>query len=188
MSDVANGPSASMLQAMLHLWQLRPPGPDNLLQHQAFVRLCAACSDVYPNATQHEMTFALSTALRSLGLPCNLLGEVAHLTLPVEHAAKTLHAALCATHAQRVHIAPLDLAEDLPPLEFGSAKVCRLKPDDLRALVDERRLRRTYQRQEFDADRLSEFHWLVVEETVALDSKPESRAVPVLFMDLLVLI
>ncbi|WP_327195114.1 hypothetical protein [Sphingomonas sp. LH128] len=36
----------------------------------------------------------------------------------------------------------------------------------------------------FDADRFSEFHWLVVEEDVVLDKEPEARAVPVLFMDM----
>jgi hypothetical protein len=62
--------------------------------------------------------------------------------------------------------------------------VCWFTPDELRALVDERRLKRAHQRQDFDADRLSEFHWLVVEETVPLDQEPEARAVPFLFMNL----
>jgi hypothetical protein len=115
---------------------------------------------------------------------CELRNDTAHLALPVEQAAKELDAALRATHARRFYIAPLDLAEDLPPLAFGSARVSRLKPDALRALFDERRLKRIYQRKEFDADRFSEFHWLVVEEAVALDSESEARAVPMLFMDL----
>jgi hypothetical protein len=41
-----------------------------------------------------------------------------------------------------------------------------------------------HQRQDFDADRFAEFHWLVVEEAVTLDREPEARAVPVLFMNL----
>jgi hypothetical protein len=56
--------------------------------------------------------------------------------------------------------------------------------DELRELVDERRLKRAHQRQDFDADRFAEFHWLVVEEAVTLDREPEARAVPVLFMNL----
>jgi hypothetical protein len=119
-----------------------------------------------------------------LGLPCHLQKGAAHLALPVEEAAKGLDAALRATQVRRIHLAPLDLAADLPPLAFGAAKVCRLTADELRALVDERRLKRLYPRLDFDADRFSRFHWLVVEETVPLEQEPEARAVPVLFMDL----
>jgi hypothetical protein len=104
--------------------------------------------------------------------------------LPVTEAATGLDAALRATQAHRLHLAPLDLAQDLPPLEFGSGKVCRFTADELRELVDERRLKRAHQRQDFDADRFAEFHWLVVEEAVTLDREPEARAVPVLFMNL----
>ncbi|WP_246774100.1 hypothetical protein [Bradyrhizobium diazoefficiens] len=104
--------------------------------------------------------------------------------MPVEEAAKGLDAALRATHAKRIHLAPLDLAADLPPLAFGPAKVCRLSADELRGMIDAPRLRRLYPRQEFDAERFSEFHWLIVEEVVVLEQEPEERAVPVLLMDL----
>lgn len=178
------GPSEAMLQAMAELWRLRPPGPDNILAAPAFVRLREACRDVYPNAGKNGPGYALSTALRALGLPCELRGEAVHHASTVDEAAKGLDVALRATQARRVHLAPLDLAEDIPPLEFGHARVCRFKPDELRALIDETRLKRMFQQLSFDSDRFSEFHWLVVEETVALDTQPEARAVPVLFMDL----
>jgi len=184
MRAAATGPSAAMLTALTDLWRLRPPGPDNILAHPAFERLREVCRDGYPNAGKKGPAFALSTALRALGLPCHLQKDMAHLALPVEEAAKGLDAALHATQARRIHLAPLDLAADLPPLVFGSAGVRRLTADELRALVDERRLKRHYQRQDFDAERFSEFHWLIVEETVPLEQEPEARAVPVLFMDL----
>lgn len=180
----ALGPSETMLQAMAELWRLRPPGPDNLLAVPAFVRLREACRDGYANARKGGPAVALSTALRSLGLPCELRPEVAHLASPVEDAAKGLDAAFRAAHARRLHLAPLDLAEDIPPLSFGPARVSRFNPDELRALVDTTRLKRMLQGMDFDADRFSEFHWLVVEEDVVLDKEPEARAVPVLFMDL----
>ena len=184
MSEAATGPSTTMLTALTDLWRLRPPGPDNILAHSAFERLREVCRDGYPNAGKKGPAFALSTALRALGLPCHLQKDMAHLALPVEEAAKGLDAALRATQAKRIHLAPLDLAADLPPLTFGSAELRRLTADELRALVDARRLKRHYQRQDFDAERFSEFHWLIVEETVPLDQEPEARAVPVLFMDL----
>jgi hypothetical protein len=115
-----------MLAAMTDLWRLRSPGPDNILSHPAFVRLRETCRDGYTNAGKKGPNFALSTALRALGLPCHLQKEKAHLALPVEEAAKGLDAALLVTHARRIHLAPLDLAADLPPLAFGPARVCRL--------------------------------------------------------------
>ncbi|WP_426411614.1 hypothetical protein [Bradyrhizobium ganzhouense] len=178
------GPSTAMLAAMTELWRLCPPGPDNILAHPAFVRLRETCRDGYTNAGKNGPNFALSTALRSLGLPCHLQKETSHLALSVEEAAKGLDAALLATHARRIHLAPLDLAADLPPLAFGPVRVCRLSADELRGLIDVHRLKRLYPRQDFDAERFSEFHWLIVEEAVALGQEPEKRAVPVLFMDL----
>ncbi|WP_157221040.1 hypothetical protein [Flavisphingomonas formosensis] len=180
----ATGPSDAMISAISDLWRLRPPGPDNILAYPAFERLREACRDGYPNAGKKGPAFALSTALRALGLPCGLQKETLHLSLPVEEAAKDLDAALRATHAKRIHLVPLDLAADLPSIAFGSARLGRPTADELRTLVDEARLKRLYPRQDFDAARFSEFHWLVVEETVALEHEPEARAVPVLFMDL----
>jgi hypothetical protein len=184
MSEAANGPSTAMISAMSDLWGLRPPGPDNILAHPAFERLREACRDGYPNAGKKGPAFALSAALRALGLPCGLRKETVHLSLSVEEAAKGLDAAMRATSAKRIHLVPLDLAADLPSIAFGPAKVGRLTADELRTLVDETRLKRLYPRQDFDAERFSEFHWLVVEETIALDQEPEARAVPVLYMDL----
>lgn len=184
MSEAATGPSSAMISAMSDLWRLRPPGPDNILAHPGFERLREACRDDYPNAGKKGPGFALSAALRALGLPCGLRKETAHLSLPVEEAAKGLDAAMRATSAKRIHLVPLDLADGLPSIAFGSAKLGRLTADELRILVDAARLKRLYPRQDFDAERFSEFHWLVVEETVALDQEPEERAVPALFMDL----
>ncbi|GAA0598109.1 hypothetical protein [Caenispirillum bisanense] len=184
MSEAATGPSGAMISAMSELWRLHPPGPENILVHPAFERLCQACREGYPTAGKMRPGFALSAALRALGLPCSLRKETAHLGLPFEEAAKGLDAAMRATSAKRLHLVPLDLAAGLPSIAFGPPKVGRLTAEELRILVDETRLKRLYPRQDFDAERFSEFHWLVVEETVALDQEPEARAVPVLFMDL----
>jgi hypothetical protein len=178
------GPSEAMLQAMTELWRLRPPGPDNILTTPAFVRLREVCCDGYPNAGKSGPSFALLTALRALGLPCELRRDVAHLASSADEAAKGLDAALRTTTAHRVHLAPLDLAENIPRLEFGPARVCRLKPDELRVLVNETRLKRMFQKPNFDADRFSEFHWLIVNETVILDTEAEARTFPMLFMDM----
>ncbi|WP_320188720.1 hypothetical protein RMS29_025375 (plasmid) [Agrobacterium rosae] len=183
MSEALLGPSAEMLDAIAALWQLRPPGPDNILKHPAFVRLRDACRDGYPGAGNTGPTFALSTALRSLGLPCHLKAAAAKLALPVQEAAAGLDAALRANGSTRVHLAPLDLAADLPPLAFGAARVCRLTANELRSIVDEPRLKRLYPQYLYDADRFAQFQWLVVEEVIAFNHEPEARAVPMFSID-----
>jgi hypothetical protein len=172
-----------MIAAISDLWRLVPPGPDNILALPAFKRLRMACRDAYPNASANGPGYALLTALRALGIPCHLLKENAHLAFPVEQAAKGLNAAMQATIAKRIHLVPLDLAGGLPSIVFGSAKVGRFTADELRTFVDDPRLKRFYPSQEFDADRFSEFQWLVVEETYPLEGTPEQRATPILFMD-----
>src|SRR3546814_1587387 len=102
----ATGPCTAMLTAMTDRGRLLPPGPDNLLAHPAFVRLRETCRDRYPNVGKKGPNFALSTALRALGLPCHLQKDTAHLALPVEEAAKRLDAALLANRARRLHLAP----------------------------------------------------------------------------------
>src|SRR3954467_12233948 len=92
------GPSEEMMKAVTELWQLLPPGPDNILAEPAFIRLRDACRDGYPNAGTSGPAFALATALRALGLPCGLHRETEHLAYSVEEAIRSLDAALRATH------------------------------------------------------------------------------------------
>ncbi|CUX06673.1 hypothetical protein G6L26_027765 (plasmid) [Agrobacterium radiobacter] len=183
MSEEMIGPSAEMLDAMGELWRLRPPAPDNILKHPAFVRLRDVCRNDYSGGGKAGPNFALSTALRSLGLPCHHPSATPELAVPVEAAAADLDAAFRATQSTRTYLAPLDLAADLPRLAFGSASVCRLKPSELRTLFDEPRLKRLYPRYQFDADRFAQFHWLVVQETSTFEHEPEGRAVPMFVLD-----
>jgi hypothetical protein len=68
----AGGPSEAMIAALTDLWRLPTPGPGNLLADPAFLRLCEACRAGYPSSGPAGPNFALSAALRSLGLPCLL--------------------------------------------------------------------------------------------------------------------
>lgn len=181
MSDEAARPTKALYEAVANLWQLSPPGPDNLLAAPAFVCLREVCRDGYSNVGKTGPVFALSNALRSLGLPCTLPVGAATVALPVAEAARRLDAGLRATHARRLHLAPLDMAEELPSLAFGPARIARFSADELLALVDAPRLRRVFPNMRFDAERFSEFHWLVVEEELLLERDPEARAVPALF-------
>lgn len=50
--------------------------------------------------------------------------------------------------------------------------------------MDAARLARVFPAASFEAERLPEFQWLLVEEDVPLERPPEARAVPVLFTDM----
>src|SRR5258706_16187187 len=96
-------------QAIAALWQLKPPGPDNLFSAPAFVQLRETCQRLYPRAgSKDALSFALGDALRALGMPCNLTSDNAKLVLPVDIAAKRLDAGFRCTHSKRVYLCPLD--------------------------------------------------------------------------------
>jgi hypothetical protein len=175
--------TSELRAAVEELWRIRPPGPDNLFTAPAFVRLAASIREGYhPDMDQRVFPAALGNALRSLGLPCWLPANRQRLSLPAATAAMMLHAALRARHSRRSHLIPLDHADDLPTLKFGPARLRRFRPEELRELVEAERLKRVFPEAEFDAERFSEFQWLVIEETVDHHAKPpEERAVPFLF-------
>ncbi|MBI0537491.1 hypothetical protein D9599_18180 [Roseomonas sp. KE2513] len=175
-------PPDAVKSAVAELWGLPPPGPDNLFSSPEFVRLKEALQSLYPEVG--KPVFALGTALRSLGLPCGLPRNQQHLSLPPDEAARRLDLGLRVRHARRWHLAPLDLADDLPSLRFGPAELRRFSADELRTLVDAPGLARALPGALFEAERFAEFQWLVVEEDVSLDRPPEARAVPVLFTDM----
>lgn len=168
----------ALLDAVSALWRIPAPGPDNLLQHFAFVALADLCRDRYGGGAM--LSFALYNALHALGLPCHLRGHT-EWSLDIEEAASRLDAALSRTTAIRRHFCPLDLADDLPTLNFGTCRVGRFDAAELAALFDADRLRRLYPTIPLDLPRLAQFHWLIVDETVALDPRPEARASPIFF-------
>lgn len=165
---------------MIALWRLPAPGPDNLFIAPAFVRLQEVCQADYANVGRP--TFALGNALRTLGLPRGLPRGEARLALPVEDATSRLDQAFRRRQGRRLHLCPLDLADQLPPLAFGLAKLRLFAADELLELVDAAGLKRVFPGMTFDAKRFSQFHWLLVEENVVLDGVPEARAAPFLFM------
>jgi len=177
-------PPPDLIQAVAGLWRLDPPGPDNVFSAPAFIRLREVCQRLYPKAgSKDALAAALSGALRRLGWPCRLAPHNAHLALPAELAAASLDEAFRRTQSRRVHICPLDCADDLPNLSFGPNRVRRMSAGELKALVASPRLERINPTWTFDAERFSEFSWLVVNEVVPLDGEPGARALPALFLD-----
>jgi hypothetical protein len=168
----------ALLDAMSALWRIPAPGPDNLLQHPAFVALADLCCDRHGGAA--KLSFSLYNALHALGLPCHLRGHLER-ALDVEEAATRLDVALSRTTSVRRYFCPLDLADDLPTLRFGPCQLNRFDANTLGLLFDADRLRRLYPAIPIDLSRLAQFHWLIVDETVALDPRPEARASPIFF-------
>tara|TARA_R110002049_G_C9165958_1_gene561440 strand:- start:573 stop:1919 length:1347 start_codon:yes stop_codon:yes gene_type:complete len=177
-------PSLEILEAITELWQLRQVVSNNLERHPAFLRLVEACSDSGAESNKFGFNYALQSALSSLGAPPQLHKDVAHLSSSSNQAAKTLSDALAAAETIRLHLAPLDCADELPDLSFGSAKVRRFSEDELRELFDEEKVRRHSPHQTIDVARFAEFHWLVVEETVPLARGIQKRALPFLSYDM----
>ncbi len=170
-----------LLDALAALWRIPRPGPDNLLSAPTFVALSELCDRRYGRG---EATFALSSALRSLGLPCGLPLDQSGLALDLPTAAAALDAAYTRVMTVRRHICPLDLADDLPPMTFGGARVAQFTAEELAKLFDAPRLARNFPALPFESKRLAQFHWLVVEEEVEVDPRPEARATPFMFVDM----
>lgn len=171
--------SSSMIAAVEAVWRLPRPGPENLLASPTFINLSELCQAEYGGG---KPVFALSTALRSLGLPCNLPADKAELSLDPESAANAIDDAYRRRTTLRRHLCPLDLADEMPMLSFGNARVADFSAEDLTWLFDAPRLARNFHNQPFEAKRLAQFRWLVVEEEITLDPRPEARAAPFMFM------
>lgn len=169
---------ATMRAVLRPLWSLPPPGPDNLLEDSAFAAFAKYCEAHYPAAKASlGLRFALSDALRTLGLPCSQRAEAEESSVTVDEAAARLVAALEARFITRRFLCPLDLADDLPEMTFGPVTLRKFSKDELADLFDDRTLRRLYRSHRLDA-RLSWVQWLVVEETEAVVPEIGRRALP----------
>jgi len=170
-----------LLGTLAALWRIPPPGPNNLLSAPAFVALSELIAQ---RTASGKVTFALSNALRSLGLPCGLPAKHTVPALDLPTVAEMLMKAFSRSSVTRRHLCPLDLADDLPPMTFGNAHIARFSAAELDDLFEWPRLTRHFPTLTSDAKRLAEFQWLIVEEEVRVEAKPEARAFPFLEMDI----
>lgn len=171
--------SPALVAAIEGLWRLRRPGPDNLLSAPEFAALSGICQTDYGG---RKPVFALSNALRSLGLPCQLPADRAGLALDPAVAATMLDQAFRRTTVRRRHLCPLDLADELPSLHFGRAQLREYGAETLEAMFDGPRLARHFPGRSLEAARLAQFQWLMVEEEIVLEPDPEIRAAPFMYM------
>lgn len=145
------------------------PGPENLWGSREFVAVKELLIKRYHNGkSTFGLELSISNALRSLGLPCSTphlptqpgreLGQVAS-ALVHEFQRSTI---------RRRYLCPLDMADDLPTIQFGNAKMRRFTAAELQVLFNAPRLERCFPDIRLDVLRLSQFHWLVVEEDVSV--------------------
>jgi hypothetical protein len=138
-----------------------------------FIALRQHLQATYPGAgTKDGLNFALSAALDRLAIGHRPGTPAAD----VQAAAARLDAAFRATHIDRIHLCPLDMADELPNLRFGPNSITTLSLAELQSLqapigpsamlVD---------------PRFAEFPWLIVRERVAVEHEPGHRAFPFLF-------
>lgn len=170
-----------LVMAVENLWRSRSSGPESLLKKPAFIELTKVYGEIY--GFTHADS-ALSNAVRSLGAPFNLPREHQSKALSPEVAALRLHEAVTNTTVRRRHLCPLDLCDELPSIRFGSSVVGEFSELELAEFLDVARLARFYPTYKPQVRQLKQFRWMVVEEHVAVDPRPEARALPILFVDL----
>ncbi|MBZ9851361.1 hypothetical protein LB565_25560 [Mesorhizobium sp. CA14] len=176
--------SSELEQVIAAIWGM-PKSSDNPFAHPAFVRLVDYCKATYPNAgSKLWLTLALSDALRSLGMHFREVPAGLIRTLSPAAAAEALHLAFTAPMSRRVHLCPLDWAENPPELAFGRNRMRRFSEKELMDLAEADRIQRASPLTSVDWKRLSRFHWLIVEEDILLTAEPGARALPIMYKPL----
>ena len=175
-----DAPSPALCRAVDALWALRPPLDQGFFQSAEFLALDAACCADYggkPGAL--AASSALSNALHSLGLPCRHPDPARW----GDASAAAAGLAACFTMRERrlVHLCPFDVADLLPPVAFGPARIVSFSPSELESLLGIDRLRRWAPGWTIDPGKLAELQWLVVEEVAAVAPEPGERALPFLY-------
>jgi len=171
-----------LTEAIAALWRFKPPGPKNLFSEPSFKYLCKICAQLYPHVGSHDaLSIAIYHALRNLGLPCGLPLEKQYLALSADTAALQFDQAFRQTKISRTHFCPLDCADSLPPLKFGTATIRTFSASEFEAAINLPRLQRNHPFWKIDSQRLASFTWLVIEEDVPLDCEPGQRAAPIFY-------
>lgn len=177
--DTSAGVSMNdLVAALTTLWRMPHPGPDNLFASSTFKAVATACGRT---ATNIGIMSALNNILRSVGAPFTLPPSHAHLACSPEQAAAAIRQTFTRTSTLRRYLCPLNLADTLPALRFGQSRIVDVTAEELGMLIDAPRLARFYPGHALELHRLARFTWLVVEEEVVVDIRPEARALPFLF-------
>lgn len=158
------------------LWDIPPPGPSNRWSSSEFVTLKKWLEKNFRNGKPTlGLEVSIGNALRSLGLPC-ITSHLPNQPKPdLSQVAAALTHEFQRTSTRRRYLCPLDMAGDLPTFQFGNAKIGRFTAAELEVFFDVSRLERCHPEIPLDSSRLSQFHWLVVEEDISVRSESGLR-------------
>lgn len=170
-----------LLKSLRDLWANVPGYSGNLWTMPEFQRVIEACRPYTQTGEQgFSDAFAFSNALRSLGLPRPDQSPSEISEGGLSHVAEQLIQACRSQLQRRTHFCPLDLADNLPRLDFGAATVRSFNVEELANALDVQRLRRHHPTAIVDLDSLAQFQGLVVEELAPVPDTPSARAEPLL--------
>ncbi|MFJ2995687.1 hypothetical protein [Pandoraea sp. NPDC087047] len=169
----------SLVATLQTLWDIPPPGPQNLWSSREFLTLKKWLEKNYRNGKSTlGLEVSIGNALRSLGLPCS----TPHLPNQPRPDLRQVAAALThefqRTTTRRRYLCPLDMAGDLPTFRFGNATMGKFTAAELEVFFNVSRLERCHPGIRLDSSRLSQFHWLVVEEDISVRSESGLRRFP----------
>lgn len=166
----------SLVASLQALWDIPPTGPQNLWSSREFVALKELLTKRYRSG---KSTFGLESsignALRSLGLPCSTPHLLNQTRPDMDKVAAALAHEFQRTTTRRRYLCPLDMADELPSFQFGNARMGRFAAAELEVLFNAPRLERCYPGIRLDAQRLSQFHWIVVEEDISVRDELSNR-------------
>lgn len=166
----------SLVAALQALWDIPPPGPQNLWSSREFVALKELLTKRYRSGkSTFGLEASIGNALRSLGLPCSTPHLLNQPMPDMDKVAAVLAHEFQRTTTRRRHFCPLDLADELPSFQFGNARMGRFAAAELEVLFNAPRLERCYPGIRLDAQRLSQFHWMIVEEDLAVRGESGNR-------------
>lgn len=180
MPEVENPDIKTQLENALQVLSSRTRSRDfnGTREFKAVADLCTSAYGV------GRAEFALGNALRSLGLGETKPGLSQNTAFEARAAASDIDRAFQQKSSLRRYLCPLNLADDLPELNFGGSQIRRYDEAELGRLFQVERLSRHYPGRPLDVPYLSQFRWLVVEEPEAVHTSPDVRALPVLGMDM----
>lgn len=150
---------------------------DDLWSMPEFKRVIEACQPYVRSGKRgFSDAFAFSNALKALGLPFG--GAPDSVDLDLRTVASQLIGACQSTVQQRTHFCPLDLAGELPRLEFGTATVRSFSREELAMAFEVDRMAAHHPSGKWDLERLCQLQWLVVREEILVRDSPSGRASP----------
>lgn len=169
-----------LLTAITYLWAGHFSHEDRAYASKEFKNLCDVAADLYcqpgnpfelndgADVSMHAVD--MRNALRNIGAPWN-----AHLPLAPSAAADAIDNAYSARTCTLTHLIPLDLADELPSVQFGLWRIRSFDSTELGNLIGLARLHRFGPTKVPDVKRLSYFRWAVLEESIPMYSENRWR-------------